>query len=77
MQRSRYTHIAKQVFPYSQESTTGSLPHLPLAVEQLFTIGKGSNISYSPYLSLVEKTSTYHTYQQAPEQISEDYQREY
>ena len=25
MQRSRYTHIAKQVFPYSQESTTGSL----------------------------------------------------
>ena len=25
MQRSRYTHTAKQVFPYSQESTTGSL----------------------------------------------------
>ena len=33
MQRSRYTHTAKQVFPYSQESTTGSLhkcttPHI-------------------------------------------------
>ena len=27
MQRSRYTHIAKQVFPYSQESTTGSLQY--------------------------------------------------
>ena len=30
MQRSRYTHTAKQVFPYSQESTTSSLPYLSL-----------------------------------------------
>ena len=30
MQRPRYTHTAKQVFPYSQESTTGSLPYLSL-----------------------------------------------
>ena len=30
MQRSRYTHIAKQVFPYSQESTTSSLPYISL-----------------------------------------------
>ena len=38
MQRSRYTHIVKQVFPYSQESTTGSLPFI---------------ISEQTYLSLV------------------------
>ena len=45
MQRSRYTHIAKQVFPYSQESTTSSLPTLSLV--------------YNSNLSLIDKP-TYH-----------------
>ena len=44
MQRSRYTRTAKQVFPYSQESTTGSLHKstiLPtISVESLLIIGK-------------------------------------
>ena len=52
MQRSRYTHIAKQAFPYSQESTTGSLPYLPLVVEQFFTIGKEHNLSLVHNLSI-------------------------
>ena len=44
MQRSRYTHTAKQVFPYSQESTTGSLHKCtipPIIVETLFIIDAG------------------------------------
>ena len=40
MQRSRYTHTAKQVFPYSQESTTGSLPLTISIGNIIFTIGK-------------------------------------
>ena len=42
MQRSRYTHIAKQVFPYSQESTTGSLHNL-------------STVYNTTYLSRIDK----------------------
>ena len=36
MQRSWYTHIAKQVIPYSQESTTGSLPHSALVHRETY-----------------------------------------
>ena len=39
MQRSRYTHTAKQVFPYSQEPTTGSL-HKSTLVHTILTIDK-------------------------------------
>ena len=70
MQRSRYTHIAKQVFPYSQESTTGSLQrtyhnrspyisqvnnlYLPLVETNISIIGKPL------YLSLVPNHIIYH-----------------
>ena len=48
MQRSRYTHIAKQVFPYSQESTTGSLhKHTTYSLPLIDT---------TTYLSLYRKT---------------------
>ena len=40
MQRSRYTHIVKPVFSYSQESTTGSLPYSPQVYNIIFTSGK-------------------------------------
>ena len=48
MQRSRYTHTAKQVFPYSQESTTGSLhkhTHYTIINDKaLFIIGGESDL---------------------------------
>ena len=52
MQRSRYTHIAKQVFPYSQESTTGSLQY------SYHNRSPYSSQVYNLYLPLVEN----HTY---------------
>ena len=49
MQRSRYTHIAKQVFPYSQESTTGSppqcvQPYLSLVVQHIYHTYLGTDL---------------------------------
>ena len=52
MQRSRYTHTAKQVFPYSQGSKTGSLHSLSTSVQSnistigrtIFIIGGESNL---------------------------------
>ena len=49
MQRSRYTHTVKQVFPYSQESTTGSLPYLSLAYNTPYLSLE------KPYLSILKK----------------------
>ena len=62
MQRSRYTHIAKQVFP-----THRSLqPVASTSVQSLLIISRNTLPTISvenTHLSLVEKTSTYHNYE--------------